>query len=98
MFIFQYSFLLFYRCKCKNCGLDLIENIYELQCCQEIERCVQSLNSADVLEDVEMPPSCITNHPGFNLNCLQKWTLRLASSNYKRRDRRKYRQSGSENA
>ena len=55
-------------------------------------------NSVEVLEDVGTPTSCITSHPGFYSNCLEKWTLRLAASNYKRKDHRKYRQSGDENA
>ena len=55
-------------------------------------------NSDEVLEDTEIPPACITNHPGFHLNCLEKWTLRLAASNYRKKDRRKYQQNGTENA
>ena len=76
----------------------MVQNVYETQCCQEIERCIQSLHSDEVLEDVETQPSCITSHPGFRLNCLEKWTLKLAATNYQRKDRRKYIQTGSENA
>ena len=76
----------------------MLQNVRETQCCQEIEKCVEVLNSSEILEDTVTPPGCITNHPGFRLNCLEKWTLRLAASNYKRKDHRKYRQSGTENA
>ena len=31
----------------------MVQNVYETQCCQEIERCIQSLHSDEVLEDVE---------------------------------------------
>ena len=31
----------------------MVQNVYETQCCQEIERCIQSLHSDEVLEDVK---------------------------------------------
>ena len=74
-----------------------MQNVYETQCCREIEKCVLALSAEDVLEDVEVPPSCIINHPGFRVNCLEKWTLRLAAGNYKKKDRRKYHR-GAHNA
>ena len=86
-----------HRCKCNNCELSMVQNAYETQCCQEIERGIQSLHSDEGLEDVETPP-CITSHPGFRSNCLEKLTMRLAASNYKRKDLRKYTQAGPENA
>ena len=76
----------------------MLQNVFETRCCQEIEKCIQELHLHEVLEDTETPPSCITNHPGFRLNCLEKWTLRLEAPSYKRRDHVNYYQSGTENA
>lgn len=76
--------------------MEFMENAYEMQCCREIAACIDVLKSDDVLEDLETPPDCITYHPGFAVNCLEKWTLRLAASKYKRKDRRKYSKTGSD--
>ena len=57
----------------------MLQNIHEAQCCQDIEKCIEELQSDEVLQDVETPPSCITHHPGFRVNCLEKWWLRLSS-------------------
>ena len=76
----------------------MLQNVYEAQCCQDIKKCIEELQSDEVLQDVETPPSCITHHPGFRVNCLEKWSLRLSASKYKTKDRRRYRQSGSEEA
>ena len=39
---------------------------------------------------------CITQHPGFNPVCLQKWSLRLAAGKFKKKGKPQYRQKGSE--
>ena len=39
---------------------------------------------------------CITEHPGFNPVCLQKWSLRLATAKFKTKGKQQYRQNGSE--
>ncbi|CAB4021612.1 Hypothetical predicted protein [Paramuricea clavata] len=84
-------------CKCGNCDTALLQNVYECQCCQEIPRCVDNLQSEDVLQDTGTPPSCVTHHPGFRVNCLEKWSLRMSASKYRTKIcRRRYRQSGSE--
>lgn len=36
--------------------------------------------------------SCVTQHPGFNPLCLQKWSLNLAADKYKTRSKMKYMQ------
>ena len=76
----------------------LVQNVYECQCCQESQRCVDNLHSEDVSQDTGTPPSCVTHHPGFRINCLEKWSLRMAASKYRTISRRRYRQSGSEEA
>ena len=35
---------------------------------------------------------CITNHPGFDAICLNRWVLELATENFKTRGGQKYRQ------
>ena len=39
---------------------------------------------------------CVTQHPGFNTVCLDKWSLRMAAERLKTKDKRRYRQTGSE--
>jgi len=61
---------LFHRSSCGNCALDRLQNPGECLCCKEIEKCVESLRSAAVLNEVEVSPECITLHPGFGVVCL----------------------------
>lgn len=84
------------RCACGNCDVTLSQNVYETQCCKQIEGCVEALNSDEVLEDTVTAPSCVTLYPGFRVVCLEKWSLRSASLKYKTKDRQKYRQNGVE--
>ena len=39
---------------------------------------------------------CITDHPGFQPVCLQKWSLRMAAGKYRTKGKEQYRQRGSE--
>jgi len=45
------------------------------------------MNSEEVLSDLKAEgisdAKCITQHPGFNAVCLQKWSLKLAADWYK---------------
>ncbi|XP_028514670.1 uncharacterized protein LOC114574981 [Exaiptasia diaphana] len=83
-------------CKCGNCNRTHLENINECFCCLEIDECVRALSDKLVLEDTSEPPCCITLHPGFSPVCLEKWSLRTAAAKYKRQDRTRYKQTGSE--
>ena len=39
---------------------------------------------------------CVTQHPGFNVICLEKWNPRMAAERLKTKDKRPaYRQTGS---
>ena len=49
----------------------------------------QDLNDDETLK-------CITEHPGFRPVCLEKWSLRLAASKYKTKDKQQYKQKGNE--
>ncbi|KXJ06973.1 hypothetical protein AC249_AIPGENE74 [Exaiptasia diaphana] len=83
-------------CLCGHCSTDLLENIFEARCCQEIERCVKACNRDDVLVETKTAPRCITLHPGFRPVCLEKWSLKQSASKYKTRDQRRYTQIGKE--
>ena len=86
------------RCECGNCSVALTQNISECYCCKELEGCRESLKSDLVRQDVSPNASlkCVTEHPGFNPVCLQKWSLRMAASRFKTKGKQQYRQKGSE--
>ena len=86
------------RCKCGNCSVILLANISECYCCSELEGCLESMKSDLVLEDLaaDVNLKCVTEHPGFNPVCLQKWSLRLATAKFKTKGKQQYRQNGSE--
>ncbi|CAH3185598.1 unnamed protein product, partial [Porites lobata] len=86
----------FGKCSCGNCALDRLQNPGECLCYKEIEKCVESLGSTAVLNEVEISPECITLHPGFSVVCLNRWFLRSAASKYKRIHGTKYRQTDTE--
>ena len=87
-----------HRCKCGNCSVIMAQNISECYCCKELEECGESLESDLVKQDVSPNASltCVTEHPGFNPVCLQKWSLRMAASKFKTKGKQQYRQRGSE--
>lgn len=90
--------ILFIRCKCGNCDRHSLQNISECYCCQELDGCVEAFTSEPVLQDLAPNAKlvCITDHPGFNPVCLEKWSLRLAADKYKTKGKKKYGQTGSE--
>ena len=66
------------RFKCNNCERNLLENISECYCCQELEVCVKGWGSDLVVAELDPNAAalhCITEHPGFNPVCLQRWSL-----------------------
>lgn len=69
------------RCRCDNC--QRLDRREECICCQEID-CIVTKNY-EVVERGLMaePPSCITQHPGFQANCLNIWVLQTAWLQYK---------------
>ena len=40
---------------------------------------------------------CVTDHPGFEPVCLNKWCLRLSAAKYKTKKGTRYRRAGFEN-
>ena len=76
----------------------LLQNISECYCCAELEGCCDSMSRDMVKQDLApgIALKCITEHPGFNPVCLQKWSLRLAATKYKTKAKHQYKQQGSE--
>ena len=76
----------FHRCKCRNCGIQLLTNGNECYCCCELEGHKKAMGSEEVLEDLKadgvQDTKCVTQHPGFYIY-LQKWSLKLAADKYK---------------
>jgi len=56
------------------------------------------MSSKIVVKDIprETILKCITQHPGFNAVWLEKWSLCMAAERVKTKDKRRYRQTGSE--
>jgi len=56
------------------------------------------MSSEIVVQDTlrETILKCITQHPGFNAVCLEKWSLHMAAEQVKTKYKRRYRQTGSE--
>ena len=94
----QFALFMFCRCKCGNCSVLLLQNSSECYCCSELEGCLESMKTDLVLLDIRayVTLKCITQHPGFNPICLQKWSLRLAAGKFKTKGKQQYRQKGSE--
>ena len=81
----QFALFMLCRCKCGNCSVLLLQNISECYCCSELEGCLESTKTDLVLLDIgaDVTLKCVTQHPGFNPFCVQKWSLRLAAGKFK---------------
>ena len=55
-----------------------------------------ALNNEWVKEEIEEKPLCITEHPGFQVVCLNRWSLEHAADKYKTLKNKKYRKTGDE--
>ena len=87
-----------HRCECGNCSQELLRNISECYCCQELDGCVESLASDLVQEALPEGQnlSCITDHPGFKPVVLDIWSLTMAVSRFNTKEKKTYKQTGSE--
>lgn len=78
---FTIAIFLHFRCHCNQCPL--METAQQCKCCHEMLRMMAKL---DRLRD-EAPgqeiPVCITQHPGFQAVCLNRYVLQTAYSVYK---------------
>ncbi|XP_028401050.1 uncharacterized protein LOC114524123 [Dendronephthya gigantea] len=94
-------------CNCGNCNTENLVEAKECHCCTEIPNCAAALtltidDSVRVSESSDddatnTQQTCITNHPGFDAICLNRWSLELAADNFKTRTGQKYRQVSSKN-
>ena len=75
----------------------MLQNEKESQCCQELDECIESLNSEMVLGEMKVVPKCITLHPAFNSVCLDIWSLQMAGPKFRKIDGRKYAKHDDEN-
>ena len=93
----QFALFMFYRCKRGNCCVLLLQNISECYCCSDLEGCLESTKTDLVLLDIgaDVTLKCVTQLPGFNPVCLQKWSLRLVAGKFKTKGKQQYRQIGS---
>ncbi|XP_046863461.1 P2X purinoceptor 7-like [Xenia sp. Carnegie-2017] len=68
-------------CQCGNC--QIMDNNEECLCCKEISNiCDKNLEAVETNETTEVP-LCITQHPGFEPVCLNRWVLQTAWYQYK---------------
>ncbi|XP_067026011.1 uncharacterized protein [Acropora muricata] len=68
-------------CTCGSC--QIMNSINECVCCQEIDKMVETCQSIVSDGDSDCPPQCITQHPGFQPVCTNKYVLRTAWTQYK---------------
>ena len=66
---------------CENC--QRLPTAAECQCCLEFPQIVAKNKEAVEVGECEQPPSCITEHPGFQAVCLNRWVLQAAWYQYK---------------
>ena len=77
--IVYFNILMVHRCKCGNCVLAFVVKPDECRCCLEIDPCKEKM-----LEE-KMHDRCLTEHPAFDIGCLNHWVLKLAGLSYKTR-------------
>lgn len=77
---FHLNCLFMVRCTWRNCSKEVLKNCWKNYCCQELDACVESMESKLLQEPHPegQKLSCITNHSGFKPVALVKWTLRMA--------------------
>jgi len=84
--------MLYLRCQCGSC--QVMDRVEECICCQEIEAtvttCQSVVNDGEMYTNQPIPP-CITQHPGFQAVCTNKWVLRTAWFQYKQQYKDAYK-------
>ena len=69
------------RCACENCLV--MGRVEACKCCREIEQVKSKLNEAVTCGECTEEPTCITQHPGFQPVCINRWVLQTAWFQYK---------------
>ena len=67
-----------------------MNSINECVCCQEIDKMVETCQSTVSVGDSDCPPHCITQHPGFQPVCFNKYVLRTAWTQYKQPEHKQF--------
>ncbi len=49
------------------------------------------MQDEEVVNELGNQPKCITDHPGFNASCLNRWSLKLSAGQYQMRAGIRYR-------
>lgn len=75
------------RGRCRNCDMMQLVNNTECYCCCGLEECQESMRSKELIGDLQAKgiqnAKCVTQHPRFNLVCVQKWNLKMAAEKFK---------------
>ena len=73
--------LIYLRCTCENC--QILNRNEERTCCSEFPEICNKNREAVEMGEVAETPVCITQHPGFQAVCLNRWVLLTAWYQYK---------------
>ena len=76
------------RCTCGNC--QVLGRVEACICCQKIEAVQNKLIKAVTSGECEEQPQCITQHPGFQAVCINRWVLQVAWYQYKQQYKATY--------
>ena len=68
--------LIYFGCTCENC--QILNRNEECRCCSEFPKMCNEIREAVEMGEVAEAPVCITQHPGFQAVCLNKWVLQTA--------------------
>lgn len=80
--------LIYFRCTCGNC--QILNRNEECTCCSEFSQFCDKNREAVETGEVAEAPVCITQHPGFQAVCLNRWVLQTAWYQYKQQYSQSY--------
>ncbi|XP_068703689.1 uncharacterized protein [Montipora foliosa] len=75
-------------CTCGNC--QILNRNEECTCCSEFPQICDKNKEAVKMGEVAEAPVCITQHPGFQAVCLNRWVLHTAWYQYKQQYSQSY--------
>ena len=80
--------VIYFRCTCENC--QILNRNEECTCCSEFPEICNKNREAVEMGEVADTPVCITQHPGFQAVCLNRWVLQTAWYQYKQQYHQPY--------